>query len=142
MIKEKEKQVEAITEIGFGGLLSVHIPDINKKLICWILENFNSMGHMLQLGKGSEYNIQLYDYDVYDVFGLPWVKDVDVEETPRKRSEGDATHAMIQRWFTKFNKKDTAQAPYLTELENYLANTDDYGDDFKRAFVIFALGNT
>lgn len=100
------------------------------------------MGHMLQLGKGSEYNIQLYDYDVYDVFGLPWVKDVDVEETPQKRSEGDATHAMIQRWFTKFNKKDTAQAPYLTELENYLANTDDYGDDFKRAFVIFALGNT
>lgn len=52
---------------------------------------------MLQFGKGREYNIQLYDYDVYDVFGLPWNEDVDVEETPRKRVEGDATHNMIQR---------------------------------------------
>ncbi|XP_056683997.1 uncharacterized protein [Spinacia oleracea] len=140
IIKEKDKQVKAITEIGFGGLLSIRLPGINKKLICWILEKFNSVGHMLQFGEGRKYGVQLYDYDVYDVFRLPLVKGVDVEETPRKRVEGDGTFEMIQRWFRKYNKKDNVQSASLSEVEIYLANTNEYGDEFKRAFVIYALG--
>lgn len=136
-IKKNENKVKAIKEIGFGGLLSVRLHEVNTRLVPWLLQHFNCVGHMLQFGETQ--NVQLYDYDVYDVFGLPWNKDFDVQETPRKRVEGDANHEMIQRWNEKFHKKPTVQAPTLTELESFL-KTDECGDDFKRAFVVYVLG--
>ncbi|XP_056684064.1 uncharacterized protein [Spinacia oleracea] len=46
---------------------------------------------------------------------------------------------MIQRWNEKFHKKPTVQAPTLAKLEFFLT-TNECGDEFKRAFVVYVLG--
>ena len=67
MLTEEKKQ--AITTLGFGGLLQLSCREVRFNLCHWIITHYNVLHHCVVLGPNKLVNITVQD--VNDVLGVP-----------------------------------------------------------------------
>ncbi|GLU01525.1 hypothetical protein SLE2022_188310 [Rubroshorea leprosula] len=119
------EQKDAVKSMGFGSLLSLRCRTLRRSLCLWLLERFNTAQRSLEIcGKC----IPLYHRDVEHVMGLTASgKDV-VNSGP------DDLIADLRHHYNATNHGISVRL-----LEDRLA-APEAGEDFKRSFVLYALG--
>ncbi|KAK3218374.1 hypothetical protein Dsin_012344 [Dipteronia sinensis] len=119
------EQKDAVNSMGFGSLLSLRCRTLRRSLCLWLLERFNTTQRSLEICGEC---IPLYPSDVELVMGLAASgKDV-VNSGP------DDLIADLRRSYNASNNGISVRL-----LEERLA-VPEAGDDFKRSFVLYALG--
>lgn len=119
------EQKDAVKSMGFGGLLGLRCRTLRRSLCLWLLERFNTSRRSLEIcGKC----IPLSPRDVEHVMGLTASgKDV-VNSGP------DDLIADLRHHYNATNRGISVRL-----LEDHLA-APEAGEDFKRSFVLYALG--
>lgn len=118
-------QKAAVKSIGFGSLLSLRCRTLRRSLCLWLLERFNTSRRSLEI---CGEHIPLSSRDVELVMGLAASgKDV-VTSGP------DDIIAELRRTYSATNRGISVRF-----LEERLA-APEAGEDFKRSFVLYALG--
>ncbi|XP_059628251.1 uncharacterized protein LOC132271031 isoform X2 [Cornus florida] len=122
----EDKKV-AVQEIGFGSLLDIECTILKRNLCLWLVEHFDPRTSHLTLESGAR--IHVTPSDVEEVLGLP-----------SGRGE-DVPNYIVQsvHWLENgiFLKDGVIEVPNLVHQLDVLP----VGDDFKRAFVLFACGS-
>ncbi|XP_024029555.1 uncharacterized protein LOC21409759 [Morus notabilis] len=119
------EQKDAVKIMGFGSLLGLRCRTLRRSLCLWLLERFNTMQRSLEICGG---HIHLYPKDVELVMGLAASgKDV-VNSGP------DDLIADLRNNYNATNRGISVRL-----LEERLS-APEAGDDFKRSFVLYALG--
>ncbi|KAL5745109.1 hypothetical protein ACOSP7_026255 [Xanthoceras sorbifolium] len=119
------EQKDAVKSMGFGSLLGLRCRTLRRSLCLWLLERFNTTQHSLEI---CGERIPLFPRDVELVMGLSASgKDV-VNSGP------DDLIADLRRSYNASNHGISVRL-----LEERLA-VPEAGDDFKRSFVLYALG--
>jgi len=118
-------QKAAVRSMGFGSLLSLRCRTLRRSLCLWLLERFNTVRSSLNI---CGERIPLSPHDVELVLGLAASgKDV-VNSGP------DDLIAELRQSYNASNRGIS-----LRLLEDRLA-IPEAGDDFKRSFILYALG--
>ncbi|KAJ7970533.1 E3 ubiquitin-protein ligase SIN-like [Quillaja saponaria] len=119
------EQKDSVKSMGFGSLLGLRCRTLRRSLCLWLLERFNTTNHSLEI---CNKQIPLMPKDVELVMGLSASgKDV-VNSGP------DDIIADLRNSYSATNRGISVRL-----LEEQLA-APEAGDDFKRSFVLYALG--
>ncbi|KAG5227251.1 RING/U-box and TRAF domain [Salix suchowensis] len=119
------EQRAAVKIMGFGSLLDLRCRTLRRSLCLWLLERFNTAGCSLQI---CGVHIPLSPRDVEIVLGLA-ASGKDVINTGPDDLIADLRHS--------YNATNRGISVRL--LEERLA-APEAGEDFKRSFVLYALG--
>ncbi|KAJ6752823.1 E3 UBIQUITIN-PROTEIN LIGASE SINA-LIKE 2 [Salix koriyanagi] len=119
------EQRAAVKIMGFGSLLDLRCRTLRRSLCLWLLERFNTSGCSLQI---CGVHIPLSPRDVEIVLGLA-ASGKDVINTGPDDLIADLRHS--------YNATNRGISVRL--LEERLA-APEAGEDFKRSFVLYALG--
>lgn len=119
------EQKDAVKSMGFGSLLGLRCRTLRRSLCLWLLQRFNTSGRSLEIcGK----RIPISPKDVEFVMGLAASgKDV-VNSGP------DDLIADLRRSYNATNRGISVRL-----LEERL-KAPEAGEEFKRSFVLYALG--
>ncbi|KAF5935508.1 hypothetical protein HYC85_026637 [Camellia sinensis] len=128
--EEKNKldkaQQQAVTDMGFHGILSLRCTHIDHDLCHWLVQNFDPSTHSLNV---HGLRMLLTIEDVHELMGLP------SNGLPVKLKESvDEIRNLCDELAVK-NKF----VPF-TSLKSYLLETKDAGTEFKRKFVLYIIG--
>uniref|UniRef100_A0A803LV25 Uncharacterized protein n=1 Tax=Chenopodium quinoa TaxID=63459 RepID=A0A803LV25_CHEQI len=108
-----DKQKQVVVEVGFGGLLHLKLKTLCRKMLPWLVENFNGGSCMFTVGSGKDFVVT--KNDVCGEFCLP-MGDIHVPEL-----------------------KKNVEVP---SVDNYiLQEFVDGGVAFKRFFVVHAMSS-
>ncbi|XVF81996.1 hypothetical protein PTKIN_Ptkin16aG0007600 [Pterospermum kingtungense] len=119
------EQKDAVKDMGFGSLLSLRCRTLRRSLCLWLLERFNTARRSLEI---CGERIHLSPKDVEHVMGLAaYGKDV-VNSGP------DDLIADLRNSYNATNRGISVRL-----LEERLA-APEAGEDFKRSFILYALG--
>ncbi|KAL9447959.1 hypothetical protein AB3S75_015437 [Citrus x aurantiifolia] len=119
-----EKQ-RAIREIGFGNLLHLRTGRLRRQLCAWLVEQFVPDRHVLVL---NNQHIKLNAKTFSDIMG---VHDGGLSVSLSGQPENIAT---LRETF-----KCTGRGIAIKTLEDFIKQSDGSGNDFKVAFMLFAL---
>ncbi|KAL3625390.1 hypothetical protein CASFOL_030844 [Castilleja foliolosa] len=129
-----DEQKEAVREIGFGGLLKLTLKENQLDLICFLLNSFDFSRCSLDMCGGE---LVIREQDVLSVFDLPQGKGVVTEMSLLKGNE--KFDKFVQDYRSRWNFE--WGSPVLKVIEESLIEREDYGDDFKRDFVVLAVNS-
>ncbi|CAL5443863.1 unnamed protein product [Camellia sinensis] len=119
-------QQQAVTDMGFHGILSLRCMHIDHDLCHWLVQNFDPSTHSLNV---HGLRMLLTIEDVHELMGLP------SNGLPVKLKESvDEIRNLCDELAVK-NK----YVPF-TSLKSYLLETKDAGTEFKRKFVLYIIG--
>ncbi|KAK6228722.1 hypothetical protein QUC31_005836 [Theobroma cacao] len=119
------EQKAAVKSMGFGSLLGLRCRTLRRSLCLWLLERFNTVRRSLEI---CGERIPLSPRDVEHVMGLAACgKDV-VNSGP------DDLIADLRQSYNATNRGISVRL-----LEEWLA-APEAGEDFKRSFILYALG--
>lgn len=119
------EQKDAVKSMGFGSLLGLRCRTLRRSLCLWLLERFNTAWRSLEI---CGERIRLSPRDVEHVMGLAaYGKDV-VNSGP------DDLIADLRHSYNATNRGISVRL-----LEERLA-APEAGEDFKRSFILYALG--
>ncbi|CAL5378771.1 unnamed protein product [Camellia sinensis] len=119
-------QQQAVTDMGFHGILSLRCTHIDHDLCHWLVQNFDPSTHSLNV---HGLRMLLTIEDVHELMGLP------SNGLPVKLTESvDKITNLCDELVVK-NKF----VPF-TSLKSYLLETKDAGTEFKRKFVLYIIG--
>ncbi|XP_059591678.1 uncharacterized protein LOC132253517 [Vitis vinifera] len=105
---------DAITEMGFGGLLHLACRELRYELCSWIISNYDTAYHQLNMATGVV--VPVIAQDVGNIMGIPCNGEEIVVHTRRDTSNRTYTISLLEQ-----------------NLENLAI-----GDDFRKTFLIFA----
>ncbi|KAL6331955.1 hypothetical protein AAG906_020306 [Vitis piasezkii] len=106
-------KMDAIRELGFGGLLQLGCKEVNLDLCFWLIKNTNIAYSQLELFGGKK--VSLTCHDVGMTMGIP--------HSGRK--------LIVEKGSVK-----ASQMPSLQDIESMMVDIDDM-EEFKRVFLIF-----
>ncbi|KAK6913576.1 High mobility group box domain [Dillenia turbinata] len=118
-------QKTAVKTMGFGSLLGLRCRTLRRSLCLWLLERFNTASHTLEI---CGERIPLCPQDVEVVMGLA---------ASGKEVVNSGPDDLIAELRQSYNA--TNHGISLRLLEERLA-VPEAGEDFKRSFVLYALG--
>ncbi|CAL5329221.1 unnamed protein product [Camellia sinensis] len=119
-------QQQAVTDMGFHGILSLRCTHIDHDLCHWLVQNFDPSTHSLNV---HGLRMLLTIEDVHELMGLP------SNGLPVKLTESvDEITNLCDELAVK-NK-----FVLFTSLKSYLLETKDAGTEFKRKFVLYIIG--
>ncbi|XP_059643330.1 uncharacterized protein LOC132285181 [Cornus florida] len=118
-------QKDAVKSLGFGSLLGLRCRTLRRSLCLWLLERFNTVRRCLEI---SDERIPLSPRDVELVMGLA---------ASGKDVVNSGPDDLIVELRQSYNATNHGISVRL--LEERLA-APEAGDDFKRSFVLYALG--
>ncbi|CAL5377323.1 unnamed protein product [Camellia sinensis] len=119
-------QQQAVSDMGFHGILSLRCTHIDHDLCHWLVQNFDPSTHSLNV---HGLRMLLTIEDVHELMGLP------SNGLPVKLTESvDEITNLCDELAVK-NKF----VPF-TSLKSYLLETKDAGTEFKRKFVLYIIG--
>lgn len=127
MKRFNDKQREAVTYIGLGGLLELRCTQQAHALYPWLVERFDPNHRSLYV-HGKE--LTLTTRDVHLILGI--------------KAEGKCVEAKgpVEGFVHLCADLGVENGSIkLSFLRDYLQETDDDGDEFKRKFVLFILGS-
>lgn len=119
------EQKDAVESMGFGSLLGLRCRTLRRSLCLWLLERFNTTRRSLEI---CGEHIPLNPKDVEFVMGLA-ANGKDVVNSGPDDLIADLRH----------NYNATNHGISVRLLEDRLA-APEAGEDFKRSFVLYALG--
>uniref|UniRef100_A0A803MAB0 Ubiquitin-like protease family profile domain-containing protein n=1 Tax=Chenopodium quinoa TaxID=63459 RepID=A0A803MAB0_CHEQI len=123
-----DKQKQAVVEVGFGGLLHLKLQTLCRKMLPWLVENFNGGSCMFTVASGKEFVVT--KNDVCDVFSLP-MGNILVPELNKSAEVASVDNCIIQAWRYDFDASDKQSIP-LAKLESWMQELVDGGVAFKR----------
>ncbi|WJZ84248.1 hypothetical protein VitviT2T_003861 [Vitis vinifera] len=100
--------------MGFGGLLHLACPELRYELCSWIISNYDTAYHQLNMATGVVVSVTAQDVD--NIMGIPCSGEKIVVHTRRGTSNRTYTISLLEQ-----------------NLENLAI-----GDDFRKTFLIFA----
>ena len=123
-LSSSQQQTEK--EIGFGGVLDIRCTRLNHKLCKWLIQNFDTRYCSLNV---HGYQFFLIAEHIGDILGIHCKGcEVDftgsLEKYPKLLEQLGAINGAIP----------------LKGLREYLHETRDVGDEFKRKFALYILG--
>ncbi|XP_057250706.1 uncharacterized protein LOC130591408 [Beta vulgaris subsp. vulgaris] len=130
------KQIDAVKDVGFGGILGLKLTETCKIMMPWLVERFNGASLMFNIGVNKEFVVTRYD--VYDVFCLPMNVGNDVPEIAIVRVGENIDSQLKDVWKQQFNVHGYDGIP-LGKIEARIRELIDGGDEFKKLFVMHAL---
>ncbi|RVW74065.1 Ubiquitin-like-specific protease ESD4 [Vitis vinifera] len=113
IVRLPDDKRDAITEIGFGGLLHLACRELRYELCSWIISNYDTAYHQLNMATGVV--VPVTAQDVGNIMGIPCGEEI-VVHTRRGTSNRTYTISLLEQ-----------------NLENLAI-----GDDFRKTFLIFA----
>ncbi|CAL5348987.1 unnamed protein product [Camellia sinensis] len=119
-------QQQAVSDMGFHGILSLRCTHIDHDLCHWLVQNFDPSTHSLNV---HGLRMLLTVEDVHELMGLP------SNGLPVKLTESVDEITNLCDEIAMKNKF----VP-LTSLKSYLLETKDAGTEFKRKFVLYIIG--
>lgn len=128
-----EQQLEAVKDIGFGGLLKISVSSIPLlPFVKMLVKSFNGISRMLTVN--NRHSFLVTNYDICDVFLLPRHDGNNVLEMKRNESL-----EIMSVWKEKYG---IDRVYPLSKLKNLIKERlTDGGDDFKRLFVLYSLSS-
>ncbi|KAK9724062.1 hypothetical protein RND81_05G045000 [Saponaria officinalis] len=132
------KQMEAVRQIGFGGLLHVKVTSMPQGILPWLISAFCDRSHMFTVSATKEF--LLSKDDVHDFFGLPrGPNKVDLVATGN--SKLSSQEDLKDVWRSKFGIVGTKDGISLSKAYAKLLNSKDGGVEFKRLFVLYTMSS-
>ncbi|KAL3618958.1 hypothetical protein CASFOL_037186 [Castilleja foliolosa] len=130
-----DQQKKAVRDIGFGGLLKLTLKENQLELINFLLINFNYSQCSVEMPGGGKLFIR--EEDVVSVFDLPQGRNV-VSECHALKGKVE-----FDRLVTQFRGRWNVEngSPLLKVMAEGLVEREDFGDDFKRDFVVLAVSS-
>ncbi|KAL3613312.1 hypothetical protein CASFOL_042824 [Castilleja foliolosa] len=130
---EKERK-KVFRDIGFGGLLKLILKENHLELIHFLLINFNYRRCSVEIPGGE---LRIREEDALSVFDLPQGRKVIPESHALKGN------AHIDRIVSQFTERWNVQInnPLLKVMREGLSERQDFDDDFKLDFVVFAVSS-
>ncbi|KAK9669739.1 hypothetical protein RND81_13G151100 [Saponaria officinalis] len=124
-----------VEEIDFGGILELKAKAFYHFMIDWLAEHYDHVSQMLLISEQNHFVIT--KHDVYDVFMLPCTEKT-VKLTSNKKKDNPETE-LVTLWKKNFNvgPKDEIS---LESLKEEMLKLVEGGADFKKNFVIYAMG--
>ncbi|XP_028069131.1 uncharacterized protein LOC114271712 isoform X2 [Camellia sinensis] len=119
-------QQQAVSDMGFHGILCLRCMHIDHDLCHWLVQNFDPSTHSLNV---HGLRMLLTVEDVHELMGLP------SNGLPVKLTESVDEITNLCDEIAMKNKF----VP-LTSLKSYLLETKDAGTEFKRKFVLYIIG--
>ncbi|KAF5954116.1 hypothetical protein HYC85_006972 [Camellia sinensis] len=119
-------QQQAVSDMGFHGILSLRCTHIDHDLCHWLVQNFDLSTHSLNV---HGLRMLLTVEDVHELMGLP------SNGLPVKLTESVDEITNLCDELAMKNKF----VPF-TSLKSYLLETKDAGTEFKRKFVLYIIG--
>ncbi|CAL5441747.1 unnamed protein product [Camellia sinensis] len=119
-------QQQAVSDMGFHGMLSLRCTHIDHDLCHWLVQNFDPSTHSLNV---HGLRMLLTVEDVHELMGLP------SNGLPVKLTESVDEITNLCDELAMKNKF----VPF-TSLKSYLLETKDAGTEFKRKFVLYIIG--
>uniref|UniRef100_A0A803MVP4 Aminotransferase-like plant mobile domain-containing protein n=1 Tax=Chenopodium quinoa TaxID=63459 RepID=A0A803MVP4_CHEQI len=132
-----DKQKQAVVEVGFGGLLRLKLKTHCRKMLPWLVKNFNACSCMFTVASGKEFVVTRND--VCDVFCLP-MGDIPVPELKKNPEVVSVDNYILQAWRSDFDVSDKQSIP-LSKLESWMQELVDEREAFKRFFVVHAMSS-
>ncbi|KAL9228017.1 hypothetical protein vseg_003640 [Gypsophila vaccaria] len=132
------KQMEAVRQIGFGGLLHVKVTHMPQRILPWLIDAFCDRSHMFRISATKEF--LLSKDDVHDFFGLPrGHKKLHFVATGKSKLSSQRNLKRV--WRRKFGIVGTKEAIPLSKVLAKLLNSKDSGVVFKRLFVLYTMSS-
>ncbi|XP_073059459.1 uncharacterized protein [Primulina eburnea] len=125
-----DQQRDAVRSIGFGGLLHLSITSYPKKMLKWLIKNFNGASRMLKIDNNRSFVVTADD--VHDVFLLPRSNGIDV----LKLGRNEHLDLLVK---LKDDYGIHARSPLSSLKDVIQTRLTDGGDDFKRFFILYSL---
>ncbi|KAK9756561.1 hypothetical protein RND81_01G106700 [Saponaria officinalis] len=124
-----------VEDIGFGGHLELKAKAFYHFMIDWLVEYYDHVSQMLLISEHNKFVIT--KHDVYDVFMLPCTEKT-VKLTSNKKKDNPDTE-LVTLWRENFNvgPKDEIS---LERVKEEMLKLVEGGADFKKLFVIYAMG--
>ncbi|CAL5323654.1 unnamed protein product [Camellia sinensis] len=126
IIRLDKAQQQAVSDMGFHGILSLRCMHIDHDLCHWLVQNFDPSTHSLNV---HGLRMLLIVEDVHELMGLP------SNGLPVKLTESVDEITNLCDELAMKNK-----FVLFTSLKSYLLETKDAGTEFKRKFVLYIIG--
>uniref|UniRef100_A0A803MP46 Uncharacterized protein n=1 Tax=Chenopodium quinoa TaxID=63459 RepID=A0A803MP46_CHEQI len=136
---DDNRQIKAIHDIGFGGLLSLQLDRTSNILNQWIVDSFDGSTCLFKVGIGKEFMVS--EYDVYDMFCLPLNHGNDVVEISRGKNDTNPHMHLKTFWRKYFNLIGDNAAISLKSVRPRLISLKDGGEVFEKLFVLYAFSS-
>lgn len=120
-------RMEAISAVGFGGLVKLAGCSVFKSLMYKLIDAFDTTRRVLNIG-GREYHLTAGDFQ--NIMGVPEGGDNIVLQ-----GHFNAISDLRNKFCTQLSDRVVIR---VGNLEGQLNSTQDAGDDFIRRFVLFA----
>jgi hypothetical protein len=126
-----KQQMEAVKEIGFGGLLEMKITKYPPGILAYLVSNFDPHG-WVQWIKTERLERQYYlsPADVHDILGLP-INQSNLIQSVFNNKE------LVTRWRRFFGVGDDEELKTHMVLDKF-KDYPEGGDVFKQLFVLYA----
>ncbi|XP_074267261.1 uncharacterized protein LOC141590584 [Silene latifolia] len=124
-------QRKDVEDIGFGGLLELKASKFIHTMVDWLLERYDTHTRLLLFNRFVHFSIS--KHDVYDVFMLP----CEWEDVPTVTDDKD----LVQCWRKRFGALPNKDIKLDQVVRVEMLKLVDGGPDFKRLFVLFAIGS-
>lgn len=132
-LKESQPHIQAIEEMGFGGLLQMPNVSLRKGMLEDIANTFQvSNGGFKLCGE----IVTFHPEDVQNIMALRITGyDVQTHINTKKKNAVQTVHSEFYNRYA-----DSKHKLELQGLEDMISETRPPDDDFKRAFVLFTIG--
>lgn len=123
--KLNERQLQAVNEVGFGGLLFIRCKKLHRPLLNWLVEQFDERRHSFRIG---ECELHITDRDVSLILGLR------TDGEPITLDPCEILSTDLRRAFNC-----SGDLINLDTLDKIMVG-GSYGNEFKQAFILYSLG--
>ncbi|XP_019158292.1 PREDICTED: uncharacterized protein LOC109155019 [Ipomoea nil] len=128
------EQKQSVRDIGFGALLNLQLCTSDSQLVQYLLDNFELYQTHFKLENDK---LTVEEEDIKYTLGIPRGEKV-VVEGPKYDEQGRPKYrALLQSWRTRWNIK--IGSPITTKMGDVIVKRGDYGDEFKRGFMVLTV---
>ncbi|KAK9740409.1 hypothetical protein RND81_03G033100 [Saponaria officinalis] len=130
-IKENpsNEQLEAIKNIGFGGLLQIQTDTIPGQLAYWLASSFDPYKCSLM-----DEQLPIQDVDIHIALGIPIGPRVVNEAVHNDKSEEFSRE--VEKWQLQYEKDKKIETK---DIIAKIKQQRDGGEDFKRNFIVYIV---
>ncbi|KAJ8429092.1 hypothetical protein Cgig2_001052 [Carnegiea gigantea] len=114
---------------GFGGILSVRMKLIPKKLAGWLLEKYNPWDNSLNLTNGK---LLIDEEDVYGTLGLP-MGEHEIIEGHSSDADIEFLELWRRRWYVK------RAGPLIGSMDEVILDRGGHRQEFITDFIMYAI---
>ncbi|XP_019197375.1 PREDICTED: uncharacterized protein LOC109191246 [Ipomoea nil] len=131
-----EQQKQAVTDIGFESILRLQLNTCESQLVQYLVHAFDVFKCDL-IFEGE--TLHLAERDIECTLGIPRGVN-EVEEAPKYEENGNAEYvALLRTWRQRWGIQKGS--PITTRMGDAIIQRGDYGDEFKRDFMVLLVSS-